>query len=256
VTSIDARDGDNEHGLDERTVERRHNMMHARTLAICALGIVCSTHGLEGQGPSQYRDFALGSDLASVSDRTGVSASRAKTIHQRPAVLQDLEWRPSRWNVGSTADSTDPVEQIVFSFYNDQLFRVVVDYAHDRTEGMTDADMIEAISAVYGTPVNRLPGAVRVASQLETESGSPMARWGAAELAVVLYRTASYREEFRLIVMEPALDDLARKATIQAMRLDEQDAPRREIARQKKERDDNRATAEKARIANKGGFRP
>jgi hypothetical protein len=231
-------------------------MMHARTLAICAFGIVCSTHALEGQGPSQYRDFALGSDLASVSDLVGVSASKAKTIHQRPEVLQDLEWRPSRWNGGSTAASTDPVEQIVFSFYNDQLFRVVVDYAHDRTEGMTDADMIEAISAVYGTPVKRTAGAVRVASQIEVESGLPVTRWGDAQHAVVLYRTSSYRETFRLIVTEPALDDLARTATIRAMRLDEQDAPRREIARQKKERDDSRAAAEKARIANKGGFRP
>jgi hypothetical protein len=42
--------------------------------------------------------------------------------------------------------STDPVERIVFSFCNDQLFRVAIDYGHDRTEGMTDADMVEAIS--------------------------------------------------------------------------------------------------------------
>jgi len=230
-------------------------MMYARSLAVC-FAIVCSTRALDGQGPTRYRDFALGSDLASVSDRAGVSASRAKTIHQRPAVLQDLEWRPSRWSPGSTAASTDPVEQIVFSFYNDRLFRVVVDYAHDRTEGMTDADMIEAISAVYGTPVKRTPGAVRVASQVEVESGLAVARWGDGGRAVVLYRTSSYREVFRLIVTEPALDDLARKATIQAVRLDEQEAPNREIARQKKERDDDRAAAEKARIANKGVFRP
>jgi hypothetical protein len=57
-------------------------------------------------------------------------------------------------------------------------------------------------------------------------------------------------------VTEPALDTLARKAAIQATRLDEQDAPRREIARQKKERDDGRAAAEKARVANKESFRP
>jgi hypothetical protein len=230
-------------------------MIHARLLAVC-FGIVCSPGALAGQGPTQYREFALGSGLASVSDLAGVSASRAKTIHQRPAVLQDLEWRPSRWNLGATAESTDPAEQIVFSFYNDQLFRVVVDYRYDRTEGMTDADMIEAISAAYGTPVQRIPGAVRVASQLEAESGSAVARWGEVQHTVVLYRTSSYREVFRLIVTEPALDDLARKATVEAVRLDEQDAPRREIARQKKERDDSRAAAEKARTANKGGFRP
>jgi hypothetical protein len=230
-------------------------MMYARSLAV-GFAIVCSTHALDGQGPSQYRDFTLGSDLASVSDLAGVSASQAKTIHQRPAVLQDLEWRPSRWNVGSTAASTDPVEQIVFSFYDDQLFRVVVDYAHDRTEGMTDADMIEAISSAYGTPVKRIPAGARVASQVEVESGSVVARWGDDGHAVVLYRTSSYREVFRLIVTEPALDVLARKATTQAARLDEREAPSREIARQKKELDDGRAAAGKARVANKAVFRP
>ena len=229
--------------------------MHARTLAICAFGIVFSAVGLEGQGLSQYRNFELGSDLASVATLAGVASSDAKTIHQRPAVLQDLEWRPARWNVGSTAASTDPVEQIVFSFYNDQLFRAVVDYAHDRTEGMTDADMIEANSATYGTPVKRIAG-TRVASPVEVESGLAVARWGVDGRAVVLYRTSSYREVFRLIVTDPALDDLARKATTQAVRLDAQEAPNREITRLKKERDDGRAAAEKARVANKAVFRP
>jgi len=230
--------------------------MQTRTLAICAFGLVLLTHGLEGQGPAQYRNFELGSDLAAVSTLAGVDSSGAKMIHQRPAVLQDLEWRPSRWLVGSTSASTDPVEQIVFSFYNDHLFRIVVDYGRERTEGMTDADMIEAISAVYGTPLTRVPGAARTASRVEVESGPPVARWGDAEHAVVLYRASGYRQAFRLIMTQPALDDLARKAAIQAVRLDEQEAPRREVARQKKERDDGRAAAEKARIANKGVFRP
>src|SRR5437762_3937723 len=141
-------------------------MMYARLLAV-GFAIVCSTHPLEGQGALRYRDFALGSDLASVSDLAGVSASKAKTIHQRPAVLQDLEWRPARWNVGSTAASTDPVEQIVFSFYNDQIFRVDVDYAHVRTEGMTDADIIDVISATYGTAVKRISGSCRLAPAVE-----------------------------------------------------------------------------------------
>ena len=54
----------------------------------------------------------------------------------------------------------------------------------------------------------------------------PVARWGDAVYAIVLYRTASYGEGFRLIVTESVLDDLARKATSQGTRFDEQDAPR------------------------------
>jgi hypothetical protein len=232
-------------------------MKNARTLTTCAIGVMCLTYGLEGQGLTRYRNFELGSDLASVSTLAGIASSEAKMIHQRPAVLQDLEWRPSRWIAGSTAASTDPVDQIRFSFYNDQLFRVAVDYARERTQGMTDADMIEAISAVYGTPLPRTSRvAGRAASRPETESGSPVARWGDADHGVVLYQTSSYGAGFRLIVTELHLDDLARKAETQALRLDEQEAPRREIARQKKERDDGRAASEKARIVNKGVFRP
>jgi len=45
---------------------------------------------------------------------------------------------------------TDP-----FQLIHNQLFRIVVDYNNDRTEGMTDADMVEAISALSGAPVKR-----------------------------------------------------------------------------------------------------
>ncbi len=234
--------------------------MNARTLAICALGIVFSSHGLKGQDLSRYRNFEFGSDLASVSTVAGIASSEVKLIHQRPAVLQDLEWRLSHWIGGSTSASTDPVEQMLFSFYNDRLFRVVVDYGPERTEGMTDADMIDAISAAYGTPLSGTSrtsrAAVRAASRLETESGSAVARWGDAGHALVLYRTSSYRVAFRLIATDSRLDDLARKAETQSVRLDEQEAPVREIARQKKERDAGRAAAEKARVTNKKVFLP
>jgi hypothetical protein len=232
-------------------------MMHARTLAICAVGVIYSTHALGGQGTAQYRNFELGSGLASVSTLAGLTSPEVKTIHQRPAVLQELEWRPSHWIPGSTEASTDPVEQVLFGFYNDQLFRVVVDYGHERTEGMTAADMIDAISAVYGTPLPRAARAAgRAVSRFETESGSPVARWGDTEHAVVLYQTSSYGGGFRLVVADTRLENLAAKADVQAQRLDEQEAPRREIARQQKERDDGRDAAAKARATNKRVFRP
>jgi hypothetical protein len=59
-----------------------------------------------------------------------------------------------------------------------------------------------------------------------------------------------------LIVTDSSLVDVARKATIQGARLDEQDAPRVEAARQKQQRDDRRAASDKARVANKAVFRP
>jgi len=231
-------------------------MIKTRTFATCAVGLLLLTHGVDGQAVAQYRNFELGVNVAAVSALTGLATSDAKTIHQRPALLQDLEWRPSHWRASETLPSTDPVQQIGFSFYNDRLFRIVVDYDRDRTEGMTDVDMVEAISAVYGVSAARAAGPARIASRVETESGSPVARWGDAAHIVVLYRTSSYRGGFRLIVTDPALDDLARKATTQAVRLDDQEAPKREVARLKKEQDDGRTAAEKARLANKKVFRP
>ena len=59
-----------------------------------------------------------------------------------------------------------------------------------------------------------------------------------------------------LIVVDAHLDDLARRAVTQAGRLDDQEAPAREVARQKKERDDALVAAAKARAANKAVFRP
>jgi len=230
-------------------------MTNANTIAVCAFAMTIVGSKLGAQDLSRYRTFELGADVAVVSASTGAASSDVTTIHQRPALLQDLQWRPSRWMPGSSALSMDPVDHVVFSFYNERLFRIVVDYGRDRTDGMTDADMVDAISALYGPSVKSAPGPVRVRSQVEIESGSPVARWAAEDRAVVLYRTFSYGA-FRLIVSDVAVADLARKSAIQAQRLDEQEAPQREIARQKKERDDASAAAEKARSANKGFFRP
>lgn len=230
-------------------------MIDTRTFAIVALGLVLSTHALQGQDQSRYSDFQLGGDLSSVSTLTKVAVSDAKTIHQRPAVMQELEWRPPYFASGSTAPR-DPVRQVPFSFYNDQLSKIVVDCDHDRTAGITDADMIEAISTAYGPPLKPAVQTIRaVASRVEEESGTPVARWGNAGYSVVLYRF-SYASGFRIIVISPRLEALARTADAQAIRLDEREAPQREIARQKKETEGTRASQERARIANKAAFGP
>lgn len=232
-------------------------MMNARTVAICAFAVALLGQRVDAQEFSRYRTFDLGASLASVSASAGVAASEVKTLHERPSVLQDLEWRPSRWNAETASASTDPVEQMVFSFYDDRLFRIVVDYGHDGTTGMTNADLIEAISAIYGAPLVRSARApARLPSEVETASGTVVARWGDREHAIVLYRTSSYGEALRLIVTALPIDALARKAESQARRLDERDAPSRELARQKKERADGLAAAEKARVANKKVFLP
>ena len=67
----------------------------------------------------------------------------ATVIRREPAVLQELEWRPQYFR--GAARQTDAVARVTFGFYNDQLFRIVVDYERLRTDGMTEADMVAAI---------------------------------------------------------------------------------------------------------------
>jgi hypothetical protein len=223
-------------------------------LRFVALGLVLYAAAVHGQDRSRYRDYQLGGGLSAISTIAGVPASETKTLHSRPAMMQEFQWQ--RPYTASDAVQADPVKQIVFSFYNDQLSRMVVDYDRDRTAGLTDADLIDAISATYGP---RLKPGVRTArglpSQIEQESGTPIARWGDVDYSVALYRS-TYAGVVRVVVISPKLEALARSAETQSTRMDEREAPQREVARQKQAADDARTAQEKARLANKAAFRP
>src|SRR4029434_9555844 len=94
---------------------------------------------------------------------------------------------------------TDSVRQIVFSFYNDQLSKMAVDYNTARTAGMTNADMIDAISTTYGPPSTSAVTKPRaVPSHADDESGTPVARWGDADHSALLYRS-TYPSRFATI---------------------------------------------------------
>jgi hypothetical protein len=214
-----------------------------------ALALVVTAMPAQAQSPAHYRDFQLGADLPSIAALVGVAPSTATTVHARPVVMQELQWRRPY-----TAEP-DAVQQIVFSFYDNQLSTMVVDYDRDRTAGLTDADLIEALTAMYGAPLkSRVRTAPGMPSELEQESGTVVARWGAADYAVALYRS-SYASGFRIIVASPPLQALARTAVAQSNRLDARDAPGLEIARQKKEAEDLRVSQAKARLVNKAAFK-
>jgi len=106
----------------------------AARLGCASVGFVLCTQLVSTAPGPHYRDFQLGGDLASVSALAGVSISEAKIIHQRPVLIQELEWRLPYTLTGPSALSPDPVERIVFTFYSDQLFKVGVDYDRNRTE--------------------------------------------------------------------------------------------------------------------------
>ena len=45
---------------------------------------------------SRYREFRFGMDLFAVAKQAEMQPSQARAIHQRPAVIQELQWRPQR----------------------------------------------------------------------------------------------------------------------------------------------------------------
>ena len=231
-------------------------MTGTRVLAVAAVLVLCA-QAAQTQDRSRYRDFRLGANLTSVAALAKLPASGAKTVHQRPALIQELEWRQPFVTTGPTMSQSDPLQRIVFSFYDDQLFRLVISYDRQRTNGLTDGDMIEAISATYGKALlQSSPGNVpALAASLVTELGPPIAQWGDVDYSVALYRS-SFASEFRVVVTSPRLDALALIATTEAIRLDERDAPQREVERKEKEAADTRAAQEKARLANKAAFKP
>src|ERR1700737_3293702 len=132
------------HGSAQRY--RDHNMRV--TVAFFLFGTM-SAATLTGD-LSSYRKFQFGSDLQVVAKQAGTSPTHATVIHRRPALIEELEWRPQP--LGWSA-KTEPVQQVVFSFYNGELFRIVATYDRYETEGLTSNDIIEAISATYGVAV-------------------------------------------------------------------------------------------------------
>ena len=203
---------------------------------------------------SRYRDFQLGMDLLGVAKRADMQPSEARVVHQHPALIQEMEWRPRR--PLDSLHQTDPVKEVLFSFYNGELFRMVVNYDRYRTEWMTDEDMVEAISAKFGTATKPAAKIVTFSSfQVYNDSEKVIARWENSEYSCSLFRSF-YEPTYGMLVLAKRLDGLAQSAITEANRLDEQEAPRREAERQKKQDGEDRATQEKARLANKEVFRP
>jgi hypothetical protein len=231
-------------------------MTGTRTLAI-GVGLLLLAQAAQSQDRTFYRTYRLGNNLTSVAALAKVAATGAKTVHQRPSLIQELEWRQPYVMSGSAMSQSDPVQRIVFTFYDDQLFRLVISYDRQRTNGLTDTDMVEALSTTYGVAllqpsVKSLPA---LTGPLVSELGAPIAQWGDVDYSVGLYRS-SFASEFRVVVTSPRLEALAEKASAEATRLDQREAPQREIDRKNKEAEVTRASQEKARLANKATFKP
>jgi hypothetical protein len=136
-------------------------MKTTRVSMFCLAVLLLTIANLCAQDLSKYRSFSLGTNLASVLRHTDQKLTDAKVIHARPALIQELTWWPPSYPRPSLP--FDGVEQILFSFYNGELYKISVDYDRTFTEGLNAEDMVKSISAKYGpatdiTPQNRFNG--------------------------------------------------------------------------------------------------
>jgi hypothetical protein len=227
-------------------------MIYARILAMSMAWVVMSSSVIAAQDLSRYREFRLGTSPAAVAQQAGITPE-IRVLHQRPELIEELIWTPQR-SLGSSP-SADSVRKVLFSFYNGQLFRIVVNYEWDRTEGMTVEDMVEALSVTYGLAM--LP-ATEISYSLftvQTDSNKVVAHWEDPEHSLDLFRP-SYASTFGLAVFSKRLDALARAASVEAIRLDDEAAPGPATDRKRKQEDEDHTRQEKARTVNRATFQP
>jgi len=224
----------------------RFRKMRAAVGWLMAFG---SVSAIQAGDLSKYRGFQFGADLATVAKQASVNPSLAKTIHGRPALIQELDWHPSP--LGSF--STEPARDLVFSFYNGELFRIVINYDRHDTEGLTPGDLVEAISPTYGIATRPITLAQIEPGRYGDEQ-EIIARWEDSQYSFDLIRS-SYGPSFRLVGVLKRLIAPAEAAILEAKRLDDQEAPQRDAARIVNEEDAAKAKLEKARASNKPKFR-
>lgn len=236
-------------------------MNNVLIMATAIFGAMLTTPMIQAQDLSRYREFQFGMGLPAVAKQTRTKPSDAKAVHQRPAIIQELVWEALSFTHSSPP--TESVKDIHFSFYNGELFRMVVNYDRERTEGMTDEDIIEAISAKYGPPSRPAAEITLFSTQIyndgektySNQNEKVIARWEDAQYSFNLFHS-SIQSTFGLVAYSKRLNTLAQTDVIEAIRLDEQEAPQRELIRQQKRGEDTRMQQEKARRLNKTPFRP
>ncbi len=201
---------------------------------------------------SNYRGFKFGMTLADAAKQSNRKSADAITVHQQPALIQELEWEPSLGARIAPA-KPDPVRDGLLSFYNGELYRIVITYNPYQVEGMTREDMIQGLTASYGTA--SLPTAEIPYHTIYGEAAPVLARWEDAGYSYNLVQPGDH-STFALILYSKRLDALAQAAIVESHGLEEHLAAQRELDEQKQRDQEQRLALEKARLVNIPNFRP
>src|SRR3979490_2195366 len=224
-------------------------MKTIRSSILCFVVLLLTAPLLRAQDLSKYRHFTLGMSLTRVLERTDQKMADVKVIHGRPPLVQELNWWPP--NLPGTSFQSDTIEQILFSFYNGELYKIFVTYDRTSTEGLTAEDMVKSISAKYGPATNAAVEIDPAKNDGYVVRQKPVASWEDAQYSFNLARSSS-PEHLGLIIYSKRVNAEAELAIAEAVKLEEQEGPNREAERQKKQTDD----LEVARQKNRKIFRP
>lgn len=220
------------------------------TLA-CALSFVLPAASNESV-LSHYRGITLGDSVQVVVDRLGLAASDVRVVHDRPTVVQEATWRPRRFVSGSSIEP-DALAEMVLTFQAGQLARIAVAYDRERTQGMTDADLHEAMGNVYGASMLVVrPTHLTITASSDRQT---IGRWEDAETLLLLWRE-HYPNRVGLTLTSIAGDAALQKAISDGVQLYDAEAPARNLARRTAELAASQAQVERIRQDNKVKFKP
>jgi hypothetical protein len=224
-------------------------MKTMRTSILCFVVLLLAAPLLRAQDLSKYRHFTLGMRLTTVLERTDQKMADVRVIHGHPALIQELTWWPP--NVPGTSLRSEGIEQILFSFCNSGLYKISVTYDPHSTEGLTEQDMVKSISAKYGPATIAAPEIDSTTNAGYETKQKPVASWEDEQYSVNLVRS-SFSDVLGLVVFSKQANAQAELAIAEAVKVDQQEGPKREAERQKKQTDD----MEVARQKNQKSFRP
>lgn len=202
---------------------------------------------LGAQDLSKYRDFSLGAKLPTVLKLTDQKFADVSNTHG--ITFQELTWWPP--SAPGKSLSSNSVQQILFSFYNGELYRIAVTYEQTSTEGLTADDMVKSISAKYGPAAMVTPIVEASAISRYEEKERSVATWEDSQYSFNLVRS-SFTDGFGLVIYSKRTNAEAELAIAEAVKLDKQEGPQREAERQKKQTEDLEAVRQK----NRKIFRP
>jgi hypothetical protein len=186
-----------------------------------------------------------------VVERLKVAATDLKALHEGSPIVQQLTWRPQRFT-GRTLAEADPIAEMVLTFHASHLALITVIYDRDQTQGLTDEDMLDALSAVYGAP--RLLATPTRPSDAPPPARRPIGRWDDADAVLILWR--EHPNRVGLTITAIASDVALQDALAEGVRRQAIDAPGREMARRSADAAAIQARDAKVRLDNKAKFKP